>query len=202
MYKNKMKIDGKERLSIVGRTKLFKECLTFYKTSVADKSMLRKEFTVEFSQELGIDAGAVKVEMLVSFFKQVLREMFELVDEFGYMPKKSGSPLLFKLLGFSIAHSFLQNGPPFPNLTNWIFEALVQSNEDVVCSQLSVNYIPLNAATSILKLFLKKVDDANINEELNSLFRSEEGPAFEQIVNLSQWDMHTPISIENKTLLM
>ena len=116
--------------------------------------------------------------------------------------KKSGSPLLFKLLGFSIAHSFLQNGPPFPNLTNWIFEALVQSNEDVACSQRSVNYIPLNAATSILKLFLKKVDDANTNEELDSLFRSEEGPAFEQIVNLSQWGMHTPISIENKTLLM
>ena len=93
---------------------------------------------------------------------------------------------MFKLLGFSIAHSFLQNGPPFPNLTNWIFEALVQSNDDAVCSQLSVNYILLNAATSILKPFLKKVDDANKNEELDSLFRSEEGPAFE------------PISIEKK----
>ena len=41
-----MKIDGKERLSIVDRNKLFKECLTFYKIAVADKSMLRKEFTV------------------------------------------------------------------------------------------------------------------------------------------------------------
>ena len=99
--------------------------------------MLQKDFTVEFSQELGIDAGAVKVEMFVSFFKQALREMFEVVDGFGYMPKKSGSPLLFKLLGFSIAHSFLQNDPSFPNLTNWSFEALVQSNEDVVYSQLS-----------------------------------------------------------------
>ena len=115
--------------------------------------MLRKEFAVEFSQELGIDAGAVKAEMLVPFFKQALREMSELVDWFRYMPKKIGSPLLFKLLGFSIALSFLQNGLPFPNLTNWIFEALVQSNEDFVCSQHSVNYISLNAATSILKLF-------------------------------------------------
>ena len=87
MYKNEMKIDGEERLSIVDRTKLLKECLTFYKIAVADKSMLRKEFAVEFSQELGIDAGAVKVEMFVSIFKQVLREMFELVDGFGYMPK-------------------------------------------------------------------------------------------------------------------
>ena len=163
--------------------------------------MLRKEFIVEFSLELGVDAGAVKVEMFVSFFKQALREIFELVDGFGYMPKKV-PPLLFKLLGFSIAHSFLQNGLPFPNLTNWSFEALVQSNEDVVCSQVSLNDIPLNAATSILKLFLKKVDDANTNEELDSLFRSDEGSAFEQIVNLSPWDMHTPISIENKTLLM
>ena len=77
--------------------------------------------------------------------------MFELVD-LGIC-QKSGSPLLFKLLGFSVAHSFLQSGPPFPNLTNWSFEALIQSNEDVVCSQLSVNDIPLNAATSILKLF-------------------------------------------------
>ena len=103
--------------------------------------------------------------------------------------QKSGSPLLCKLLGFSIAHSFLQNGPPFPNLTNWIFEALVQSNEDVVCSQLSLNYISLNAATSILKL--KKVDDPKMKSLIH----------YSDHVNLSQWDMHTPISIENKTLL-
>ena len=83
-----MKIHGKERLSIVDRTKLFKECLTFYKTAVADKSIVRKEFTVEFSQELGIDAGVVKVENFLSLFKQGLREMFELVVGFGYMPKK------------------------------------------------------------------------------------------------------------------
>ena len=106
--------------------------------------------------------------------------------------------MLFKVLGFSIAHSFLQNGPPFPNLTNWMFEALVESNEDVVCSQLSVNYIPLNAAASFLKLFLKKVDNANTNEEPDSLFRSEEGLTFEKIVNLSLWNMHTSISIETK----
>ena len=82
-----MKIDGKERLSIVDRTKLFTECLTFYEFAVADKSMLRKEFTVEFSQALGIDAGDVKVEMLVSFFKQALTEMFDLVDGPRYMPR-------------------------------------------------------------------------------------------------------------------
>ena len=99
-YKNKTKIDGKKRLSIVDRTELFKECLTFYKIAVADKSILRTDFTVEFFQELGIDAGAVKVEMFMSFFKQALRWMFELVDGFGYMPNKSGSSLLFKLLGF------------------------------------------------------------------------------------------------------
>ena len=69
MYKNKMKITRKERLSIVDTTKLFKECLTFYKIAVADKSMLRKELTAEFSQELRIDAGAVKVEMFVSNLK-------------------------------------------------------------------------------------------------------------------------------------
>ena len=122
--------------------------------------------------------------------------------DLGICQQKSGSPLLFKLLVFSIAHSFLKNGPPFQNLTNWIFEALAQSNENVVWSQLSVNYIPLNTATFILKLFLKKVDDANTNEELDSLSRSEEGAAFKQIVNLTPRDMHTPISIENKTLLM
>ena len=42
MCKNKMKIDGKERLSIVDRTKLFKVCLTFSKIAVTGKSMLRK----------------------------------------------------------------------------------------------------------------------------------------------------------------
>ena len=82
-----MKIDEKLRLSIVDRTKLFTECLTFCKFAVEDKNMLRKEFTVEFSQALRIDAGDVKVEMLVSFFKQALTEMFDLVDGLGYMPR-------------------------------------------------------------------------------------------------------------------
>ena len=82
-----MKIDGKERLSIVDRAKLFTECLTFYRFAVADKSMLLKGFTIEFSQALGIDAGDVKVEMLLSFFKQALTEMFDLVDGLRYMPR-------------------------------------------------------------------------------------------------------------------
>ena len=56
--------------------------------AVADKSMLHKEFTVEFSQELGIDAGAMKVEMFVSFFEQALREMFELEMDLGICQKK------------------------------------------------------------------------------------------------------------------
>ena len=82
-----MKIGGKLRLFIVDRTKPFTEYLTFCKFAVADKNMLRKEFTVKFSQALGIDAGDVKVEMLVSFFKQALTEMFDLVDGLGYMPR-------------------------------------------------------------------------------------------------------------------
>ena len=97
-----MKIDGKERLYIVDRTKLCTECLTFYKFAVADKSMLRKELTVEFSQALGIDAGDVKVEMLVSFYKQALTEMFDLVDGLRYMPRVAHhyclSYLVFQLL--------------------------------------------------------------------------------------------------------
>ena len=116
--------------------------------------------------------------------------------------QKTGLLLLFKLLGFSIAHSFLQNGLPFPNLTIWSFHGLVQSNEDVVCNQFSVSDIQLNAATSILKLFLENVDKENTNEKLDSLFSSEEGSAFEQIVNLFLWDIHTKISMKNKTLLM
>ena len=103
MCKNKMKIDGKERLSIADRTKLFKVCLTFSKIAVTGKSMLRKEFTVDFSQGVGIGTGAVKVEMFVSFFKQALREIFKLVDGFGYMLKKvfhyyGLSYLVFQLL--------------------------------------------------------------------------------------------------------
>ena len=73
MYKNKMKIEGKQRLSIVDRTKLFKECLNFHKIAVADKSILRKEFTIEFSQEVRIDAGAVKVEIVCVVFQTSIK---------------------------------------------------------------------------------------------------------------------------------
>ena len=106
-----MKIHGKERLSIVDRTKLFKECLTFYKTAVADKSIVRKEFTVEFSQELRIDAGVVKVENFLSLSKQGLREMFELVVGFGYMPKKVVHHYCLSYLVFQLLTLFYKMVP-------------------------------------------------------------------------------------------
>ena len=62
--------------------------------------------------------------------------------------------------------------------------------------------IPLNSGTSILKLFLQKWENASSNKELESMFDCEEGPAFEQILNLSQWDIHNTVTMENRNLLI
>ena len=102
-YKSKVKIKKNQRLAIIDRDQIFKECLSFSK----------KDLIVDFFGELGMDAGAVKIEMFPSFFKAELKKMFESISESGYIPKNSMIIFLYKLLGLATTNCFLQNGPPF-----------------------------------------------------------------------------------------
>ena len=43
---------------------------------------------------------------------------------------------------------------------------------------------------------------ADSNEVIDALFDSEEGPAFEELVNISQWDISTKVTVVNKETLL
>ena len=57
--------------------------------------------------------------------------------------------------------------------------------------------IPLNAGTSTLVQFIQKLQGSTTDKDIDELFNSEEGPAFEQIVNDSQWDIHCRVNTTN-----
>lgn len=62
---------------------------------------------------------------VIFFSEAALKEMFESLSESGYIPKRSTTAFLKKLLELAIAHCFLKNGPPFQGLTNWCFDFLI-----------------------------------------------------------------------------
>ena len=64
------------------------------------------------------------------------------------------------------------------------------------------NELEKQLTVSALQNCCSEIFEKIFRKELDSLFRSEEVSTFEQIVNLSLWDMHTSISIENNVFLM
>ena len=65
-----------------------------------------------------------------------------------------------------------------------------------------MNDIPLTAATSILHQFVKAVQNAESDDEIEKIFDQEEGPAFDQLIHGSQWNLATKISISNRETLL
>ena len=76
---------------------------------------------------------------------------------------------LYKLLRLAVAHCFLQNGPPFQRHNCWCFDFLMKEHAYIICNQLNSKYIPPNSGTSVLRLLLQKLENALLNEELESL---------------------------------
>lgn len=52
----------------------------FYKTCFADINILLKTFRVEYAEEDGIDAGALKNEFFTKFFESILEELLEKLE--------------------------------------------------------------------------------------------------------------------------
>ena len=204
MQKNQS-IEGLYNLKIFKRDNLWREGLTFYKLSLADCKMLKKEFRVEFEDELGIDAGAIMIEFFSKMFAHAEKELFESVKStpYHFIPKRSaGNLVLFKIVGIAIGHCILQRGPPFGILAPWCFLVLCEEDEDFTYPHISIEDVPLNAGTSNLIQFFQKLQLAESDEEIDALFDSEEGPAFEELVNGSQWDISTKVSKINRETLL
>lgn len=119
------------RLKVEDRARFWREALTFYKSKSGMVQNLFKRFSVEYLNEDGIDAGALKAEFFSLFFENARNELFESVKDGACIPKRSGGNLqLFKILGIGIAHSILHHGPPFSSLANWCYDFITSTGKE------------------------------------------------------------------------
>ena len=187
----------------IARENIWREGLRLYKIALADRKILFTPLLIDFENEEGIDAGALTIEFFTKFFESAEKELFESTPAQHLIPKGAGGNMtLFKAFSVSLGHSLLQGGPPFQFLPSWCYAVLSQKAEDEIAAIISesdyLSLIPLNAGTAVVISFLKELSNINTNAELDYLFDvNAEGPAYEQIVNSTQWPIDTKITLEN-----
>ena len=200
-YHNRTKTDGTYYLKIA-RDNIYRESLTFYKCALARKVLLTDKFYVEFKSEDGIDAGAIKIEFFVKFFETIVKELFEQAGVYSLPKRSAGNLVLFKIVGVAIAHSILQRGPSFSTLHPYCYAVICGQSEEDVSTLLTADVIPLSAATGNLLQFISKIKECTSDQEINEVFNMEEGPAFDQLVNSSQWDATLSVTMYNRETLL
>ena len=132
----------------VHRDRIWRTALGFYKGSMKNPNQLRRELRIEFEEEEGIDAGALRNE----FYEILLRELNDKLFE-GHcrrrLPKKdSNLQRLFETAGVILSHSILQGGPGFPCLCPAAFSYMLHLDKEHALGELpTVDDIPKNAAT-------------------------------------------------------
>lgn len=195
--------DGSYHTLVIKRESLWRDALRFYKMTLANKQLLSVKLSIEFAGEEGVDGGALSIEFFAKFFEAARSELFEETPKGDLIPKRSGGNLqLFKIFGIVIGHSLLQGGPPFSRLSSWCFYSLARKSDDeiagIVARESYGDAIPLNAASAIPLSFLNALADVKSNDDVDKLFDdTAEGPAYEQVVNSSQWPIETKITVEN-----
>ena len=177
--------------------------MRFYKLAVADKELLYKRLTVGFNNEYGIDAGALMIEFFDEFFAFSKAELFESTPKHHLIPKRSGGNLqLFIIFGIAMGHRLLQGGPVLQCLAPWCFAMIAGKDENYIEAEVSTEKftesIPLNAASFVVINFLKALDEVKEDKDIDQIFNERaEGPAYEQIVNSTQWPLDSKITTKN-----
>ena len=195
-------VTTKHKLLEIERGEIWREALCFYKIAMVDKSIIFNKLVVEFCNEPGVDAGAC-VEYFTKFFDVVKKELFEVTPlDMFLIPKRSGGNLtLFKIFGIAVGHSLIQGGPPFPYFPAWCYAMIAEKPEEEIVALISKNVygklIPLNAGTATVLGFLNSLSKVKSESDINQLFDSTEGQAYEQVVNSSQWPIDTKITLAN-----
>lgn len=132
----------------VNRNNLMRTALSFYKNCKLHPERLQCELIVEFENEEGIDAGALRFEFFENIFREINDTMFE-GKEIRRVPKKdSNMEQHYELIGMMIGHSILQGGPGFPCLCPPAFNYILYGDKERALECLpSLEDIPQNAAT-------------------------------------------------------
>ena len=198
-------IDNIQQMKLViRREEIWRGALGFYKVSLKEPSCLAKTLFVDFEGEEGIDAGALQLEFFEQVVKEVRQRLFE-GDE-HLIPRRSiGSKgCQFQVAGTVIAHSALQGGPAFPFLAPWVFEYRIHGEIDKMFAMMRLSDITISANTNDLLEFIKTLDDAKCDTELEAILGecNQMSKVYWQQISMLDWSISEPISMKNKAFLV
>ena len=150
-------VDTVEILAIP-REHFRKEGLLLYKASFTDKEKLFKKLLLQFIREEGMDGGALTNEFFTFLLNEIKSQLFEPVNykTWLFAPKRTGRNFqIFKIVDIIVAHSILQVGPLFDHFPSWMVDIMVTD----LPGDISVDQIPITAATGCLLNFMRSLED-------------------------------------------
>ena len=75
-------------------------------------------------------------------------------------------------------------------------------NEKGILRNVPLSHIPVTAPTGNLINFVKSLNECATEKSINDLSDTADGPAFEKIINSSDWDPAEPVTSSNKAILI
>ena len=134
---------------VVKRERLWRSALSFYKNCIHNPERLLYELRIEFENEEGVDAGALKCAFFECLLTEMNEKLFEGEPTHRVPRRDSNIDKNFQSAGMMIGHSIMQGGPSFPCFCPAIYNFMLFGNKELALEELpSVNDIPKNAATA------------------------------------------------------
>lgn len=144
----------------LNREEIWKSGLTFYKQCLGDKSKLKRNLSISFDGEDGLDAGPIKAEFFSCLLQEMDKRLFE-GKSVRRIPRKSWGSNHHVIAGMIIGHSLLQGGPAYPMLAPAVYQYLCTASEDEVVQSMSMlpcsDDIPKDASTLAIHDVIAKV---------------------------------------------
>ena len=113
----------------VDKSILWQRAVALYKGFKNTRIQLRRALAVEFHDEDGIDAGAIRLSFFELLMSEIDNQLFE-GNQTRRVPKKDwGLSSLFEIAGMMVAHSVLNGGPALPCLLPAIYHGISTGDE-------------------------------------------------------------------------
>ena len=141
------------------KEKVWPRAVQFYKTAKAKEKRLRRRLCIEYADNDGVDAGALRGDFLENMMIAVDEKLFG-GDSFRRLPKKDGGmEQLFEIGGMMVAHSVIQGGPSLSCISPAIYHYMMTDNveQSIMTYPLQAGDIPLNAGTADLIQLIQQV---------------------------------------------
>ena len=202
-FVKKNELPGDESIKVDRKT-LRMEIIKFYKKSLGNPDILRRELLVSFANEDGLDGGAMKIEFFSMALNEIKVRLFEGTEPNMVPIKDATKGMLLHLAGTIVSHALFQRSSiGFPFLAPHIYSHIVGDPDDETTSLMKKQHVPLDASTALLHEFINNLESCNNNAEIELLLEgNSKSEAFWQIINSSRWPKEKVIDIASKDFLL